>query len=114
MDSIKSIAIPSKRRRGGDKSQAVAGATHSDIRAKGVAQQAARTAAAAAQTPRHLYSVGQRVRMLGGGNRWARVESLCRIVVLRPHESGPPMYRVRSEAESYERVVAEIDLQPIA
>ena len=114
MDSIKSIAIPSKRRRGGDKSQAMVVTAHSDIRAKGVAQQAARTAAAAAQTPRHLYSVGQRVRMLGGGNRWARVESLCRIVVLMPHESGPPMYRVRSEAESYERVVAEIDLQPIA
>jgi hypothetical protein len=114
MDSIKSIAIPSKRRRGGEKPQAVVGAGHSDIRAKGVAQQAARTAAQTVQQPRHLYRVGQRVRMLGGGNRWARVESLCRIVVLMPHESGPPMYRVRSEAESYERVVAEIDLQPIA
>jgi len=114
MDSIKSIAIPSKRRRGGEKSPAVPLASHSDIRAKGVAQQAARSAAQSALEPRHLYRVGQRVRMLGGGNRWARVESLCRIVVLMPHESGPPMYRVRSEAESYERVVAEIDLQPIA
>ena len=115
MDSIKSIAIPSKRRRSG-KAEAAAAAqqAHSELRARGVSQQAARVAAQAAQQPRHLYRVGQRVRMLGGGNRWARVESPCRIVVLLPHESGPPMYRVRSEAESYERVVAEIDLQPIA
>lgn len=113
MDTIKSIAIPSKRRRGG-KTETPVQQAHSETRARGVAQQAARAAAQVASQPRHLYTVGQRVRMLGGGNRWARVESACRIVVLLPHESGPPMYRVRSEAESYERVVAEIDLSPIA
>jgi hypothetical protein len=113
MDAIKSIAIPSKRRRRTDKPEA-APPPYAEIRARGVAAQAARTASQAAQQPRHLFRVGQRVRMLGGGNRWARVESLCQIVVLLPHEGGPPMYRVRSEVENYERVVAEIDLQPIA
>lgn len=59
-----------------------------------------------------LYHVGQRVVLLGGGNRWARTHSSCRVLAVLPYENGPFQYRVRSEVESYERVVAEADLAP--
>lgn len=62
---------------------------------------------------KHQYRVGDRVRMTGGGNHWARNESVCRIVALLPHERGPLLYRVQSEAESYQRVVEETDLSAL-
>ena len=58
------------------------------------------------------YGIGERVTLPGGGNRWARVQSECRVLAVLPHDSGPFRYRVRSEAESYERVVVETDLAP--
>ena len=58
----------------------------------------------------HRYHVGQRLRMQSGGRNWARPETICRVLALLPVEGGPLRYRVRSEAESYERIVDEIDL----
>ena len=63
--------------------------------------------------PRHRFRVGDRVHMNNGGRSWARPEALCRIMALLPHENGPFLYRVRSEVESFERVVAEEDLSPL-
>jgi hypothetical protein len=115
MEPIKSVSIPIKRRRDVRKAEATA---HAPRAAEGKAGLGPRhvvaTTARSAAKAEHLYRVGQRLRMLGGGNRWARVESLCEVVVLLPYEGGALMYRVRSEAENYERVVAEVDLQPIA
>ncbi|MBN9306045.1 MAG: hypothetical protein BGO82_00560 [Devosia sp. 67-54] len=61
--------------------------------------------------PVHRYGVGERLHMGGGGYTTARVASSCRIVALLPYEGhGPLLYRVRSDAEAFERVIAEIDL----
>lgn len=59
---------------------------------------------------RHRYHVGQRLRMLGGGSTWGRLDGYCKVVALMPHEGGTFNYRVRSEAENFERIVAEADL----
>ena len=65
---------------------------------------------AMAEIAKHRYGVGERLQMLGGGRSWARAEAVCRVTALMPHERGPLLYRVRSEVESFERVVAEDDL----
>lgn len=113
MEPIKSVTIPIKRRRDVRKPEGALRLPQAPAPAVPPRPVAA-TPARVAPRPEHLYRVGQRLRMLGGGNRWARVESLCEVIVLLPYEGGALMYRVRSEAENYERVVAEIDLQPLA
>jgi hypothetical protein len=61
--------------------------------------------------PMHRYGVGDRLRMGSGGYTTARVASTCKIVALLPYEGhGPLLYRVHSDAEAFERVVAEADL----
>ena len=62
--------------------------------------------------PRHRYKVGARLRMNNGGNSLARQAGFCRVTFVLPYEGGQLLYRVKSEAESFERVVAEIDLAP--
>lgn len=62
----------------------------------------------------HRYRIGDRVRMTGGGSNWARNEALCSIVALLPHERGPVLYRVQSDAENCQRVVEETDLSTLA
>jgi hypothetical protein len=71
---------------------------------------APRPATAPVQSAKHRYHVGQRLRLAGGGSAWTRASGSCKVTALLPHESGPFLYRVRSEAESFERVVAEVDL----
>jgi hypothetical protein len=61
---------------------------------------------------RHRFKVGARLRMKQGGLSVARPASFCRVVFLLPYEGGQLFYRVKSEAESFERVVAEADLVP--
>lgn len=61
----------------------------------------------------HRYRIGERVRMTGGGSNWARSEALCSIVALLPHERGPVLYRVQSDAENCQRVVEETDLSTL-
>lgn len=61
--------------------------------------------------PVHRFHVGEKLRLAGGGRAIARGEGSCKVVSLLPYEGrGILLYRVRSETESYERVVAEIDL----
>ena len=59
----------------------------------------------------HRYKAGERLRMGNGGNIVSRVAAHCTVVSLLPYEGrGAPQYRVRSEAEAFERIVAEGDL----
>jgi hypothetical protein len=59
----------------------------------------------------HRFRVGDRLRMNGGGHSVQRAASGCKIVALLPYEGhGALLYRVRSDTESFERVVAEADL----
>ncbi len=49
--------------------------------------------------------------MLNGGRTLARAAAFCKVVSLLPYEGhGPLLYRVRSETEAFERIVAEADL----
>ena len=108
----KSIAVPlnPSARRGGRLLAA------SDLRAEHAAQ--ADDPAAPAQAPHteprpplHRYRTGERLRMGNGGNIVSRAAAYCKVVALLPYEGrGALLYRVRSEAEAFERVVAEGDL----
>jgi hypothetical protein len=61
--------------------------------------------------PSHRYRVGERLRMGGGGYSVSRAAAFCKVLVLLPYEGqGMLLYRVRSETEAFERVVAEADL----
>jgi hypothetical protein len=63
------------------------------------------------QQPHHRYRVGERLRVGHGGNVIARAAAFCRVVALLPYEGhGALLYRVRSDTEQFERVVAEADL----
>jgi hypothetical protein len=59
----------------------------------------------------HSFQVGDRLRLRNGGRVIARAEAFCRVVARLPYEGyGSLLYRVRSEAEQFERVVPEADL----
>jgi hypothetical protein len=61
--------------------------------------------------PSHRYRVGESLRMTGGGQSLQRAASTCKVVFLLPYEGhGTLLYRVRSDTESFERIVAEADL----
>ena len=61
--------------------------------------------------PTHRYHAGERLRMAQGGYSVVRAGSFCKVTALLPYEGkGALLYRVRSETEQFERVVAEGDL----
>jgi hypothetical protein len=62
--------------------------------------------------PVHRYGIGERLLMGGGGNIVARAASFCKVVALLPDEGrgASLLYRVRSDSEQFERIVAEADL----
>lgn len=107
MPPIKSISVvPTKR--GGLRKQPspTVGATDGPL-SIALARPARRTMPQAT----HRYRVGERLHMSGGGNVAQRAASACKIVALLPYEGyGALLYRVRSDTESFERIVAEADL----
>lgn len=114
MDPIKSIAVPVTRKRTATASAKPRPSGRptppSDSHVGGLVGAPRRPAPPAAAPATHLFRVGERLQMLGGGRSWARAGGICRVTALMPHERGPLLYRVRSELESFERVVAEDDL----
>lgn len=113
MDKLKSIAVPVTRRDTGRKSRRAGHPQLApDQHVGGHVGPARREVRLVPDRPVHRFRVGQRLRVLGGGTHWARSGGYCRVVALMPHESGPFLYRIRSELESFERVVAETDLSP--
>ncbi len=61
--------------------------------------------------PAHRYKVGERLHLGTGGYSMARAAAACKVIALLPYEGrGALLYRVRSDAESFERVVSEADL----
>ena len=67
----------------------------------------------AGQAHEHRFAIGQRMAMAPGGREFARGAASCSIVALLPYEGGPLRYRVRSDNETYERIVDENDLSPL-
>ncbi len=106
MSSIKTIAIPALRGRRSARDEA----------ARHVSEFGGDDQSPAPRGPtrahQHRYHVGQRMQLQGGGAYWARDASLCRVTALLPHDRGPLLYRVKSETENHERVVAEAELVP--
>lgn len=114
MNPIKSIAVPISRR-GDVRKPRRAGRPQiaPDDGIGGTVGEPRRVADPLNVHSSHRYCVGQRLRLLGGGRAWARAEGWCKVTALMPHEGGAVLYRVRSEAEHYERVVSEDDLTSV-
>ena len=75
--------------------------------------QAERPSPLSASLKSHRFRVGQQLHMRTGGNNLARQAGSCTVTFLLPFEGGQVLYRVRSEAESFERVVPEADLSAL-
>lgn len=110
MPSLKDIAVPSTSgARRGKRQVAVADADAEGI--GGPPAQLKRPLRPIAPAPAHRYRIGERLRMGNGGYSVARAAAFCKVVALLPYEGhGSLLYRVRSETEAFERVVAEADL----
>jgi hypothetical protein len=64
---------------------------------------------------RHKYRLGQAVDFVPG-NRWGVPAAAREYKILRllPFEGGDLLYRIKSTAETFERVAKERDLVPVA
>ena len=107
LEHLKSIAVPVTLKRGGAAKAAAAAREATDPKVQWHRRQ---EPLPTVKAKLHRYHIGQQLRMVAGGRSWARPEGPCRVVALLPHDSGPFLYRIRSEAESFERVISEDDL----
>lgn len=109
MPPLKSVAVAPTRRAGGRKQPSPTVASPEDDIAMPLPL--ARPARRVAAQPAHRYRVGERLHMIGGGYSTQRAAAGCKVVSLLPYEGhGALLYRVRSDAETFERIVAEADL----
>lgn len=98
-----------------ERSQIAVPVSRGPNRARPAETQPARTtqpAAPVAVHARHRYAIGDRLRVRNGGASLSRQAGHCRITFVLPHEGGQLLYRIKSELETFERVVAEVDLSP--
>lgn len=100
----KSIAIPSRLKAGGKSSRAPkAAVVEAPVRRR--IQPAPSRA-----TPTHRFAVGELVTVTQPSRLSVPQAGRYRILRHLPYEGGTLMYRVQSEADIYERVVAEGDI----
>lgn len=100
----KSIAIPSRLKAGGKSSRAPkASAVEVPVRRRVPAP-------ANRATPTHRFAVGELVTVTQPSRLSVPQAGRYRILRHLPYEGGTLMYRVQSEADIYERVVAEGDI----
>lgn len=111
VDSFKSIAVPVTRRQAAGRAKR-ASLPAGDASGKTVAEFRRQPPQHPTAHTVHRFHVGQRLTMARGSRDIARSAAVCQVVALLPHETGPLLYRVRSELESFERVVDEVDLAP--
>lgn len=107
---LKSISVTPIKRGGGRKQPSPAMET---VAEDSLALQAALARPARRTAPQltHSYRIGDRLRMNGGGQSVQRAASSCKVISLLPYEGhGALLYRVRSDTESFDRIVAEADL----
>lgn len=112
MDSIKSIAVPVTRRTATKAKRAGRPAPAADARVGGSVGEFRRQPQPVTAQPTHQYRVGQHLAMARGSLQIARSAAGCVVVALVPYEAGGLRYRVRSDVESFERIVDEADLAP--
>ena len=107
MPPLKPIAV-APTRRGGRKAAPAAAASDDEV---SLGPTIARPPRRVHAVPTHRFSVGEKLQMIGGGYSIARAAAGCKVVSLLPYEGrGALLYRVRSDTESFERVVPEADL----
>ena len=108
--SSKSIAVPPNLRRP-DRDRRAAATVVPEEAPRDPAPEPARLPRTTRAAPAHIYRVGERLRMGNGGYSLARTASMCQVLSLLPYEGqGALLYRVRSDTEQFERIVAEGDL----
>jgi hypothetical protein len=108
---MKSIAVPITRRSAGSKSSSARAVRPMAPRAVNddAPEAAGDDAPEASSRAKHRYHIGQRLH-LAGGRYWGRIGGACEVIALMPLEAGEFHYRISSEAEHFERIVAEGDL----
>lgn len=65
------------------------------------------------ETPSHLFSIGQAVRLKGGFGRTALVDDIYHITGTLPARGDSLQYRIRNDNERYERVTTQDSLEPV-
>lgn len=61
--------------------------------------------------PSHAFRVGERLKLNGGGRQLTQTSGGCEVVARLPYEGrGALQYRVRSDTETFDRIVSEVDL----
>ncbi|MBL8546288.1 MAG: hypothetical protein JNL81_07475 [Hyphomonadaceae bacterium] len=58
------------------------------------------------------FSAGERVSITRAVG-FSAISSTCRVVAPLPRDAGPQQYRVRSEAESFDRIIDEARLEAV-
>ncbi len=105
MPPLKTVAVAPTRRAGGRKTPSPA------VQAEDITAFRPDPPRRLADRAVHRYRIGERLRMAHGGNVVARSAAYCKVMFLLPYEGhGPLLYRVRSDSEQFERIVAEADL----
>ena len=111
MPPLKSIAVPVKPPKASHGKRKKVAANTNELAFAPMSAELRRQAQPVVASPTHRYRVGERLQMTNGGRTFSRVAALCIVVARLPHEGrGHLLYRVRSDTEQYERVVAEMDL----
>ena len=112
MAPIKSIAVPVTRKALNKKPRPAGHPVPpSDSEVGGRVGPPRRQPGPLAAVPMHHFKIGQRMLVRSGSRVLQRPQTICRIVALLPYEgNGVLRYRIRSEVESFERVVDENDL----
>lgn len=64
--------------------------------------------------PSHRFAVGQGVKLKSTVGMSVDTEELFRVTATMPPRDGSPQYRIRNEAENYERVTTEDALEAAA
>ena len=63
--------------------------------------------------PTRLFDIGQAVRLRGGAGAGPKTAEIYRVTRTLPPRGNSPQYRIRSDAETHERVVTEDRLEPV-
>lgn len=61
----------------------------------------------------HLYAVGQAVRLKGSFGTFPKTAEIYHITGTLPARGDSPQYRIRNDAERYERVTTQDSLEPV-
>ena len=66
------------------------------------------------ETATHLFTTGQIVRLKGGFGLQSQSAHTYRITCMLPPKGDSQQYRIRNDAENYERVATQDSLEPVS